>query len=390
MKRKRNPDERLRHRLELQALGIERIFLRNKLNATVEGGHVQSHWTTFRLQLPLATGRERLRSISRELQQALGVPQVQIAEEGGQWQVQVQQPPDARVQLLDLLDALPQLGKGLVALGLTENNRPVLLNLHNWQTGHVLVSGCGAAGKSSLLRTIATGLALTHPQAQLQLVFMSTGNRRVREQAVWQPLAYLPHVLADVMNDVQQMTEGMQYLAGCLQLRRREGFHLPRVVVFIEDLATALEKGRRPFKEALLRLLEDGGRAGIHIVAATAHPQAPTLDALLKNGLPVRISGRLASEGEAWAATGITQSGAEQLLGRGDFVAVVTGTVVRFQAAYISDYDLHLCVDSLHRDRPPAIIAQPWDGRPRLPSGLQNAAGTFYFDGRNVSLAPNE
>jgi S-DNA-T family DNA segregation ATPase FtsK/SpoIIIE len=173
-------------------------------------------------------------------------------------------------------------------------------------------------------------------------------------------------------------------------LRRREGFQLPRVVVFIEDLATALENGRRPFKEALLRLLEDGGRAGIHIVAATERPQAPTLDTLLKNGLPVRICGRLTNEGEAWAATGITQSGAEQLLGRGDFVAVVTGNVVRFQAAYIGDYDLHLCVDSLHRDRPPTIIAQPWDGRPRLASGLQNAAGTFYFDGRNVNLAPNE
>lgn len=224
MKRKRNPDERLRHRLELQALGIERIFLRNKLNATVEGGHVQSYWTTFRLQLPLATGRERLHSISRELQQALGVPHVKIAEADGQWQVQVHQPPEARVQLLDLLDALPEMRHGLVALGLTENNRPVLLNLCNWQTGHVLVSGCRAAGKSSLLRTVATGLALTHPQAQLQLLFMSTGNRRAREQSVWQPLAYLPHVLADVMNDVQQMTEGLQYLAGCLQERRRKGY----------------------------------------------------------------------------------------------------------------------------------------------------------------------
>lgn len=162
------------------------------------------------------------------------------------------------------------------------------------------------------------------------------------------------------------------------------------MVVFIEDLATALEKGRRPFKKALLRLLEDGGRAGIHVIAATARPQALVLDSLLKSGLPVRISGRLADEGEAWAATGITQSGAGQLLGRGDFIAVVTGNVVRFQAAYIGDYDLHLCVDSLHRDRPPTIVAQPWDGRPRLVSGLQNAAGTFYFDGRHINLAPNE
>jgi DNA segregation ATPase FtsK/SpoIIIE, S-DNA-T family len=52
----------------------------------------------------------------------------------------------------------------------------------------------------------------------------------------------------------------------------------------------------------------------------------------------------VASPDDARVAAGIAGTGAEKLLGRGDFLLVSKGEVIRFQAAYIADGDLRdLC-----------------------------------------------
>jgi len=47
------------------------------------------------------------------------------------------------------------------------------------------------------------------------------------------------------------------------------------------------------------------------------------------------------------------------LLGEGDFLAVEDGSQVHFQAAFIGNYDLHLTLETIHRNRPRPLLAQP-------------------------------
>jgi S-DNA-T family DNA segregation ATPase FtsK/SpoIIIE len=54
--------------------------------------------------------------------------------------------------------------------------------------------------------------------------------------------------------------------------------------------------------------------------------------------------GRVASAQDAQVAAGWPGTGAERLLGRGDFIAVAEGKVYRFQAAYVPVTDLPNCV----------------------------------------------
>jgi DNA segregation ATPase FtsK/SpoIIIE-like protein len=79
----------------------------------------------------------------------------------------------------------------------------------------------------------------------------------------------------------------------------------------------------------------------------------------VKANLPVRLVGRVSSADDARVATGVAGTGAEKLMGNGDFLAVAGGNVTRFQSAYLSAHD--------------------WAQLPRLISGPQ---ATFGSNGR--------
>ncbi|HRE27042.1 MAG TPA: hypothetical protein PK954_10450 [Anaerolineales bacterium] len=65
---------------------------------------------------------------------------------------------------------------------------------------------------------------------------------------------------------------------------------------------------------------------------------------MLKANFPVRLVGRVGSAEDARVAAGVSATGAERLLGRGDFMAVAAGQTVRFQAAWVPpvDWDMAL------------------------------------------------
>jgi S-DNA-T family DNA segregation ATPase FtsK/SpoIIIE len=61
----------------------------------------------------------------------------------------------------------------------------------------------------------------------------------------------------------------------------------------------------------------------------------------------VRLVGTVASRDEARYATGLPDSGAEKLEGKGDFLLVSKGETVRFQAAWMGPNDLNVVLDTL-------------------------------------------
>jgi S-DNA-T family DNA segregation ATPase FtsK/SpoIIIE len=91
-------------------------------------------------------------------------------------------------------------------------------------------------------------------------------------------------------------------------------------------------------------LTQRGREAGIHIVAATQKPTTAVLGPLVKANFPVRLVGRVTSAEDARTASGWSGTGAERLMGRGDFLAVAEGRVIRFQAAHISPDEIQKVV----------------------------------------------
>jgi len=85
----------------------------------------------------------------------------------------------------------------------------------------------------------------------------------------------------------------------------------------------------------------------------------------------VRVVGNVASPEDARVASGLAGTGAERLLGRGDFLVVAQGQVVRLQAAYISGREIQ------------ELIARLREGGRTSRRWVEEATGT---DGRMVPL----
>lgn len=368
-------ENRLQHQLEIQSRQIEKVFTHHEVPAHVAGGTVRPRSISFDLQEQVVSGWEWLRDqVKRELTSVLGGTDVRLSRENGQLQLHVDRPDNPPVPLLDLLPLLPETLTVTAILGLAEDSRPVLLPLAEVDMTPVLLAGEQDAGKTALLRTIAVSLALTNKQSQVQLLVIDGGTPETRSTyGQLEPLTYLPHLLMPVIYDAGEASEVLTFLADEIGYRGEQDIGVPHVVVLIDSVVALLEAGGRAVADALVRLARRGAPAGIHLVMSSERPEAPIVADLFKANFPVRLVGRARDEQQAAVAAGVGDSQAQYLLGQGDFLAVTDSMTTHFQAAYIGDYDLHLTLEALHRNRPRPLLAQPMNVRPTLapPYGSQ-------------------
>jgi S-DNA-T family DNA segregation ATPase FtsK/SpoIIIE len=126
----------------------------------------------------------------------------------------------------------------------------------------------------------------------------------------------------------------MDYLVSEMERRDAERIERPRVVVVIDELADLMHMCGGELEALLTRLVQRGRSAGLSLIACTQKPAARVIGSLVKANFPVRLVGRVASTDDARVAAGIGGTGAEKLAGRGDFMLIAAGEVIRFQAAY--------------------------------------------------------
>ena len=96
-------EARLRHQLGVQSQQINRVLSHHHVPAQVSGGVVRPRILSFDIQTQLAAGLERVRGLKDDLINALGVSDVAVVREEGQWRLRVGRPDDAPVPLVRLL-----------------------------------------------------------------------------------------------------------------------------------------------------------------------------------------------------------------------------------------------------------------------------------------------
>ena len=354
-------DRRVRHRVEVQALQIERFLARHDIKAEVDGGTVHTDWIDFDLKSQLSEGWQRLSKMTNGLVGALGVPDVKISRDNGNLRLTVRRDAAHPVDLLDLLAAAPRLSGGEVILGIDEEGRPVILDLFTNEMSHVLVTGQEGAGKSGLLRSIAVSLAISSRQSDIQLCIISAGNNSksiFSRSNQLMPLNYLPHMQFPVTQNVDEAAEALSFLADEILYREEAELDTPKLVVLIDDADWLVARGGQRIIQPLSELLEASDDTGLRLILAAAEPNQAPLTHLMRYGAQLRVVGRVSDADHAFLYTGEDSSGAENLNSRGDFLAVSYSQIIRFQSAYIDDYDLHLALSELHRNRRNILIAK--------------------------------
>jgi DNA segregation ATPase FtsK/SpoIIIE-like protein len=381
-------DDRLRHKLELQSLQIEEVFTRRRAPAHVAGGTIRPGSISFELQTHMQAGKEWLRGLREDLKASLRAPDVSLHVGEGQVRVDVTQVDQHPVDLLDVLSALGELSPLTAVLGLSDEYRPVLLSLASPDVSHALISGLPGSGKTSLLKSISLSLALASRQSQAQVVAIAANGGAKHQPELLAPLTYLPHALLPVICETDEAAEILRYLAEEMKYRLQQGVRRPLIVVLIDHVVTLIQHGGERITGPLTTLLQRGDEAGLRLILTTERPASALLSTVIRSSLPLRIVGKMATEADAYAAAGTTGSQAEFTTGGGDFVAVFHDSVVPFQAAYVGDYDFHLCLDRLQRQRAPALLAQVAATRPshHQDEKVGERAFVLALDGRPAIL----
>ena len=357
----------MKTQLEYHADRIEAILNLHQVNARITGGIVTPRWIRFNALPVDGTKISKITGLHQELAAALNVPNCRISRRGAAVAIEVPRDDPHPVRLLPLYHQLTTIPPITAILGLAEDGTPLLIRLPSPNVAHVLVAGTTGSGKTVLLQTIILSLAMTNPPDDLALILIDP------KAHAFQPFDGLPHLARHVIVEPDEITTALHGLTRLMEMRTSDPDSTqPKIVIVIDELADLLMIGEKDVQFALTRLTQRGREAGIHIIAATQKPTTDVLGPLVKANFPVRLVGRVTSIEDARTASGWSGTGAERLTGRGDFLAVAEGRVIRFQAAHATPAEIWDQVADI--TAPPAIIAWPTLDEPAEPDPDEDLA----------------
>jgi S-DNA-T family DNA segregation ATPase FtsK/SpoIIIE len=328
--------------LNFQADKIETVLAAHRAPARVWGGRMTARTIQFHLAPASNTKLNKLESLTEEIALALGVRSARLTRQDGLLSLEVPREDSKFVTLADLalkLERDDNLKRavtvpGTAILGTDIEGVPLLLRLSSPDVAHCLIAGTTGSGKTELARTILTSLTQHQKSRDLQLALFDPKYHGLA------PFAHAPHLLFPIVAEVNEAVERLSYLVSEMERRDREQNTRPRIVIVIDELADVIQTGGAEIEALLTRLVQRGRSAGVSVIACTQKPTARAVGTLMKANFPVRLVGRVASAEDARVAAGISGTGAENLAGRGDFLLIAGGRVLRFQAAKstLNDY----------------------------------------------------
>ena len=356
-----------RRRLESQADKLEQVLAAYKAPARVQGGTVTPRVIRFHLVPSRGTKVSAIANLSEELAMSLGAPTARVHRRRGQIEIEIPREDAGTVHLESLFNELSHVPHGTAVLGLDDEGAPLLLRLASPEVAHALICGTTGSGKTVLARTMILSMARYHGVHELGLLLV---DPKGRGYGCFNGLPHLARPIATTAADAMGL---LKWLVQLMEKRDHAGTSAPRLVCFIDELADLMLVAGRDVQKLLTRLTQRGRSAGIHIVACTQKPTADVIGSLVKSNFPARIVGSVVSPEDAKVATGMKQTGAEKLLGRGDFQLVLKGTTHRFQAAYASVACIESMVELLRGGRKPT---DPTAGsRPQTNNGVVRKNG---------------
>lgn len=227
---------------------------------------------------------------------------------------------------------------------------------------HLLVAGSTGSGKSVCLNSMLISWLFKASPDDVRLILIDP------KQVEFTPYNKLPHLLIPkVITNTEQALCALSWSIDEMERRyslfsqfavrnieeyndtdevkTRYAEHLPYIVVVVDELADLMSQSKKDFEEKIMRLTQKSRAAGIHLVLATQRPSVDVITGTIKNNLPSRIAFAVSSFADS--KTIIGESGAENLLGKGDmlFAPQDDPTPSRIQGAFLSNDEIKAVLD---------------------------------------------
>jgi S-DNA-T family DNA segregation ATPase FtsK/SpoIIIE len=292
--------------------------------------------------------------------------------------IEVPNPRISVVRLRSLLEseAFQNLNSSLaVVLGRDVSGQPVAVDLARMP--HLLVAGTTGSGKSVFIEALTACLAMNNTPDELRLAML---DPKMVELVRFNGL---PHLLGKVETEIERMLGVLRWALAEMDHRYRlleevrardlDGYNqrmerrkrptLPRIVIFIDELADLMMTAPDDTEQCIVRLAQMARATGIHLVIATQRPSTDIVTGLIKANFPARLSFTVASSIDSRVI--LDTGGAESLLGKGDmlFLNPEVGSPIRAQGVFVTDQEIGRLINFWQKMMPEEAepFAAPWE-----------------------------
>ena len=281
----------------------------------------------------------------------------------------------------------PMPGKGTIGIEVP-NKKPETVSMRSvlasekfqnakFAMPHILMAGATGQGKSVGLNAIIASLLYSKHPSELKFVMvdpkkveLTLYNRIERHY-----LAKLPDSEDAIITDVRQVVRTLNSL--CIEMDQRydllksaecrniieynekfksrrllptEGHrYLPYIVLVVDEFADLIMTAGREVEAPIARLAQLARAIGIHLIIATQRPSVNIITGSIKANFPARIAFRVISQVDS--KTILDQSGANQLIGRGDMLLSTGNDLVRLQCAFIDTPEVEAITEYIGAQR---------------------------------------
>ena len=323
---------------------IERTLQRLSLPARIDGGDVGSESVCFHL-VPLdGLNGNHVAQAAQEIAKAVGVAEVQVSVQSAGLTIDVPLKQERTLRLLPLIGALAELEPLTTVVGMSDQGRPLMLDLKQQDSWHLWIEGPAASGKSELLRTLVISLALGSRPSHLKLLGIDVSGHELGI------IEALPHALTRLATTARRAFEMINWLEKEIERRLRKGIQQPSIVLVVDDLAWMDMRPSRGLTGSFRRALSQAARAGVHVVA-TSRPDRSS---------PIRRT--LSTSGATKAAS---MARGDQDVGWFEFQSA-RGSHRRARIAWLSAADLQIAVARASRRTPLGVHSLPPFTREKL------------------------
>lgn len=252
--------------LNREADRLEAAMAAMAVPVRVSGGRIEEGRVRYHATPVGGVQAQDIESLSPGVATALGAEQVAIRAGEGEVTIDVSPPPSEPTRLMPLLASLGPLPALVAVAGVDQRGVPVLLNLRQRKTWHVLVSAPVGPERSAWLRSLAAGLAAGGRPAELQLLAVDlTGAEQAFIEA-------LPHALTDVACRADGAIDLLAWLRDEAEHRRSRKRISPHLVMVVDDMDALVRQTGRAAISLVDRLLSLGTESGVHILAGWNAP----------------------------------------------------------------------------------------------------------------------
>ncbi len=246
-----------------------------------------------------------------------------------------------------------------IAFGKTISNETFVVDLAKMP--HMLMAGATGQGKSVGLNAVLTSLLYKKHPAEVKFVLVDPKKVELTlfNKIERHYLAKLPDTEEAIITDTAKVINTLNSL--CIEMDARydllkdamvrnikeyntkfknrklnpnEGHRfLPYIVLVIDEFADLIMTAGKEVETPIARLAQLARAIGIHLIIATQRPSVNVITGIIKANFPARIAFRVTSKIDS--RTILDNSGADQLIGRGDMLYTQGNELTRIQCAFV-------------------------------------------------------